>query len=113
MITHTIPDLLDDYLATLIAWDSAQKEAKTANRLYRHLADVRVNLKADLLGRQGISELMKHQNIGVRLMAASDSLEWDADAATVVLERIQHGPGLYAVDAKYILKAFHEKPASN
>jgi hypothetical protein len=65
-------------------------------------------LRADEAGRNGIAALMDDGSVGVRLMAAGDSLGWAPKKAVKVLEAIAAGSGLHAVTAKYTLKAFRE-----
>jgi hypothetical protein len=110
-LTQSTTDLVVAYRETALAWDAAQGNSKKANPLFRKLHAIFKELRRDPAGRDGISALMNDPNIGVRLIAAGHSLLWAPEAAQVVLEEIEkiHGTrGLYAVDARYTLKAFRE-----
>jgi hypothetical protein len=100
--------LLSDYEASAIAWDAAQVDAAKANPLFDHLHHLFKELRGVEAGRQGIAALIAHSNVGVRLTAASHSLEWAPNEAVLALEGIERGPGLHAVSAKYTLKAFRD-----
>ena len=100
--------LVSEYLATAIAWDQAQKDAKQANPLFERLHVVYKQLREVEPGRNGIAALMDHSCVGVQLMAASHSLAWAPEKAAAVLNKIAAGPGLHAVTAKYTLRSFRD-----
>jgi hypothetical protein len=100
--------LLDDYRQTALKWDEAQADHRTANPLFKHLHAVYKQLRDEPDGRVGIRKLMADPSTGVRLMAATHSLAWFPAIAEQVLEAIQTGPGLYAVDAEYTLRAHRD-----
>jgi len=106
--------LLEEYQATPTAWDLSQRDAKETNRLYDRLRVLAGELRSSDAGRHGITALIRNPNVGVRLVAAYDSLAWAPDEAVRALEEIERGRGLHAVTAKYTLKAFHVgRPNSN
>lgn len=107
-MTAPIEDLIEEYRRTAIAWDVMQGDAKKANPLFKRLHVIFKQLRTDPSGREGIAQLMDDTTVGVRLVAASHSLAWAPDKARAVLEVIERGPGLYAVDAKYTLKAYRD-----
>jgi hypothetical protein len=98
--------VLADYLATATAWDRAQGDPEEANRLFDRLHRLAGELKSTEDGRRGIAALIHDPSVGVRLIAASDSLAWAEAEAIDALEQIEVGRGLHAVSAKYTLMAF-------
>jgi len=87
-------------------WDEQQSDAERANRLFDRHHEVAKRLRGIESGRRGIQALLTNPRTGVRLLAATDCLAWDPDAAVPVLEEIEAGPGLHAVTAKYTLKSY-------
>jgi hypothetical protein len=108
MTSIDVAAMLADYQATAIAWDLAQGDAKAANQLFDRLYQLAGELRATEAGRQGITALIHDPRVGVRLIAASQSLRWAPAEAIVALEQIENGRGLHAVSAKYTLKSFQE-----
>jgi hypothetical protein len=108
VVPNDTAQALEDYHATAVAWDAAQRDADRANPLFDRLRDLFRELRESESGRQGIAALMHDPIIGVRLIAASDSLGWAEGEATEVLTLIENGSGLHAVTAKYTLKAFRD-----
>jgi hypothetical protein len=98
--------IVDRYQKVLERWDAAQADASKANVLFDEAHSLAKELRQTPEGRLGIQALMAHPIIGVRLMAAADSLPFDADQAIPVLESIEAGPGLHAVSAKYTIRMF-------
>lgn len=100
-------ELLAAYLETALRWDGLlDSNAKAANRAFDEYHRLYTLLRGTAEGRQGITELMAHSNVGVRLLAATDSLFWSPEEAVSALESIEAGPGLHAVSAKYTLRSF-------
>ena len=110
-MTESTQDLITEYRSTAIAWDMMQNDAKKANPLFERLHVIYKKLRIQQAGRHAITALMDDATVGVgvRLVAAAHSLEWEAERAIAVLETIERdGPGLYRTTAKYTLKAFRE-----
>ena len=105
MVPYDTAQALEDYHVTAVAWDAAQRDADRANPLFDHLRDLFRQLRDSEPGRQGIAALMNDPNVGVRLIAASDSLGWAEAEATEVLTLIENRPGLHAVTAKIRLSS--------
>lgn len=106
-----VGDLAKEYRSNAIAWDSLRNEPRKANRLFDRLHAIYKELRNHEAGRRAISEVRDDESLGaeVRLLAAADSLGWEADRSIAVLETIERdGPGLSRVTAKYTLKAYRE-----
>ena len=99
---------LSEYLQTAIEWDAAANDAAKANKLFDRSHRLYKQLKTSAAGRTGIASLMNDSCVGVRLLAATDSLAWSEPEAVATLEAIEQIPGLHAVSAKYTLKAHRE-----
>lgn len=96
------------YLQLARAWDEQQGDARRANKLFDEHHAVAKQLRASEPGRQAIAALLGHEHSGVRLLAATDTLAWNPDAAVAVLKSIDTEPGLHAVTAKYTLKSYRD-----
>jgi hypothetical protein len=105
-IERAVPTLLDAYLESAERWDSLQSDATAANKVFDENHEIYKLLRTTPEGREGIAKLMEHPNVGVRLLAATDSLGWAPDEASGVLEAIERGVGLHAVTAKYTLRSY-------
>lgn len=107
--------LLAEYRETAVQWDGLQNleamkrkgNAKRANTVFRANHALYKRLRMNEAGRMGIAQLMSDPLIGVRLLAATDSLAWMPEGAIAVLEDIHRNQdsGLHAVTAKYTLLA--------
>ena len=104
----TIAELLVAYRSHALAWDALGSDANKANPVFVQLHSIYKQLRTEPAGREGITTLMDDDNQAVRLSAAAHSLAWAREKAEKVLTAIESGPGLYAVSAKYTLKAFRE-----
>jgi hypothetical protein len=100
--------VLADYRATAVAWDRAQGDPTEANRLFDRMHRLAGELKSTEDGRRAITALINDPSVGVRLIAASDSLAWAEAEAIDALKQIEGGRGTHAVSAKYTLKEFRE-----
>jgi hypothetical protein len=103
-----VTELVEKYRLLAEEWDEKQDDAKRANRVFDKHHEVAKRLRGIEGGRIGIQALLTHPVVGVRMMAATDTLLWAPDAAIPVLEQIESGPGLHAVTAKYTLKSYRE-----
>jgi len=104
-------NLVASYRATAAAWDLVQNDAQRANRLFKKLHALYKQLRESEGGRNAISDLMDDPGVttGVRLVAASHSLEWNPGQAEAVLQKIERdGPGIYRTTARYTLKSFRD-----
>ncbi|WP_020390257.1 DUF2019 domain-containing protein [Kribbella catacumbae] len=100
--------LVERYRLLAEEWDEKQGDAKRANRVFDQHHEVAKQLRDIEGGRLGIQALLTHPVIGVRLLAATDTLRWAPEAAVPVLEQIQSVRDLHAISAEYTLKAFRE-----
>jgi hypothetical protein len=110
-MTTSTEDLITEYRSTAIAWDIMQNDATKANPLFKRLQVIYKDLRLQQAGRDAITALMDDATVGVgvRLVAASHTLGWEAERAIAALETIERdGPGLYRTTAKYTLKSFRE-----
>jgi len=84
----TVPDMLTEYVLTLIERDVAFEAGKVArsNQLFRRNHALYKELRLSEAGRAGIWELRHHANRSVRVSAAVDSLPWQREHAVRVLE---------------------------
>ena len=99
-------DLLADYLAPALKWDSLQGDARMANAVFDRNQKSHLALRDSPEGRAGITALVTHENRGVRLTAASHALAWDPAKAVPALEALEASVGLHSVTAKYTLRSF-------
>lgn len=107
-MSDEVAGLAARYLRLARAWDEQQGDARRANKLFDEHHAVAKQLRASDPGRQAIAALLRHEDTGVRLLAATDTLAWNPDAAVAVLESIDTEPGLHAVTAKYTLKSYRD-----
>jgi hypothetical protein len=108
-ISEGTSELLDTYLSTAERWHALQSDADAANKANKVFDEnhaVYKLLRGSDEGCSGIAQLMAHQRIGVRLLAATHSLAWAPDEAIAVLEAIEKSGGLHAVTAKYTLRSY-------
>lgn len=102
-----VADTLREYELQAAAWDSiVSTDAKLANPIFDRLHSLAKTLRGTPEGRAGIEALSHHDQQGVRLLAASESLAWHADSAVPVLEEIEAQDSLHAVSAKYTLRSY-------
>lgn len=102
-----IDQALVEYGIQAAAWDSIiSTDAKSANVIFDRLHSIAKTLRATPAGRAGLEALIDHSQQGVRLLAASESLAWHADAGIAALEAIEAQDGLHAVSAKYTLRSY-------
>jgi hypothetical protein len=107
--------LVAQYRETAVRWDglgtreamSRKGQARAANIVFDANHEIAKRLRTTEAGRDGISQLMHSPLVGVRLLAASESLAWKPAEAMAVLEAIEEDPNsfLFGVDAKYTLRA--------
>jgi len=88
-------------------WDAlVSKDAKRANPIFDRLHQLAKEMRESPDGRAALERLMSHETTGVRLLAATECLAWDASRAQPVLASIKDAGGLHAVSAKYTLRSF-------
>jgi hypothetical protein len=99
--------LLAAYCATAERWNALQSNAKAANKVFDANHGLYKRLRVTAEGRAGITRLMAHPTVGVRLLAAAHSLGWAPEEAVATLEAIEETrEGLHSVTAKYTLRSF-------
>jgi hypothetical protein len=100
-------DALLEYRQGAETWDSlVATDAEKANPIFDRLHSLAKHLRETPAGRQGLERLTRHEQLGVRLLAATECLAWAAERAVPVLEDIEASAGLHAVSAKYTLKSY-------
>lgn len=88
-------------------WDAlVSTDAKRANAIFDRLHQLAKLMRESPDGRAALTSLMSHESTGVRLLAATECLAWDASRAQTVLASIKDAGGLHAVSAKYTLRSF-------
>jgi Domain of unknown function (DUF2019) len=105
--TGTVTAMRTQYRTMAIDWDAARDDAQKANRLFKAHHALYKEIRDSPAGRQAISGLLDDPVTVVRLLAATHSLQWQPQRAQVVLEEIERESNLYAVDAKWTLRSFH------
>lgn len=103
-----VTELVEKYRLLAEEWDEKQGDAKRANRVFDKHHEVAKQLRDIEGGRLGIQALLTHPVIGVRLLAATDTLLWAPEAAVPVLEQIEADRNRHSIAAEYTLKAFRE-----
>lgn len=99
--------LLEEFAEVGVAWDLlVGVDAKKANRIFDPLHALAKELRQTPAGRAGLLGLLGHDNVGVRLLAATGCLAWSSDAALSALESIEDSASLHAVSAKYTLRSY-------
>lgn len=109
-MTHTgVESLLNRFSEGAATWGSLMGgNATKANRLFNELHAIAKALGQSADGREGLVKLTSDESVGVRLLAASESLPWAPEVAAAALDVIAASGGLYAVSAKYTLKSFRD-----
>src|SRR4051795_339861 len=77
-----------------------------ANKVFEENHWIYKQLRGEEMGRVAIARLMSHESKAVRLLAATHSLAWEANAATATLETIEQDGGLTGVTARYTLRSY-------
>ena len=99
------------YETTLRAWSRASvlDDVEEANRLFDELRVCLKVLRDDERGRGMIERLMEDHDAGVRLMAASEALLWNATTARPVLGELAVGQSVawqHSFTAEMTLREF-------
>jgi hypothetical protein len=97
---------LGTYKALAERWSALGSHPKEANAIFEQLRSIGRDLRQTAEGREGIVALIGDQNRNVRLIAASESLNWDDSRGLAALEELEQGDELTAVSAKYTLKQY-------
>ena len=106
-MTSSGEQLADEFRDSIVLWDSlVETDAKSANALFDRIHAIAKRLRTTPGGQLAMERLTGDDSRAVRLLAATECLAWDSEIAVPVLEEIEDGPGLLAVDAKYTLKSF-------
>jgi len=101
----TVNALRDHYRALIVEWDKA-RDPPEANRIFDALQALYKKMRNEPDGRAAISSLLGDPMTAVRLAAATHSLGWEGDRAVPILEEIERGSDLHAVDAKWTLRSY-------
>ena len=104
--TNTVDALRAQYRELVIKWDEARDQPKTANRLFDSLHAFYKQIRESETGREAIIGLLGDPITAIQLSAATHSLAWEPARATAILEEIEQGDSLFAVDAKWTLCSF-------
>lgn len=105
--TTSVAAALAEYTIGAEGWDLLVfTESKSANAIFDRLRALARVLRDSPAGRAGLVGLAAHDQAGVRLLAASELLSWDAEAAVPVLEKLELQDTLHAVSAKYTLRSY-------
>ncbi len=100
-------ETLREYRYLALAWNLlGTDEVSKANALFDRLHELARDLRESADGRTRLESLMHDEQIGVRLLAATECLTWAAGPAVAVLEEIEGSSGIQAFSAKYTLKQF-------
>ena len=105
-MSDALDELLAAYAATAERWHELRADARAANPVFDENERLATVLRASPEGRDAIASLMSHDASGVRVLAASHSLDFRSAEATVVLEELAGGSGLHAIAAQYALGEF-------
>jgi hypothetical protein len=102
-LPRSVPEMLDEYVETLLESDAAAKASQIAkaNRLFHRNHKLSKYLRETSEGREGIWALRDHDHPQVRQSAVADSLAWRPDEAVRLLEEMEAAG---AFEAKYILQ---------
>ncbi len=102
---NDVAQMIRDYERLAVAWD-VERNAKKANRIFDKLHTLALRLRDSAAGREALESLLRHDNRGVRLKAASDCLAWGSTDALAVLEALIHPRGLHSLDAEMTLREY-------
>jgi hypothetical protein len=98
--------LLAAYASTAVRWHELRRDARAANQVFDENARVAALLRESAAGRAGVAALMDHEQSGVRVLAAAQSLPFFPDRAVAVLEALAGGSDLHAIAAEHALTEF-------
>ncbi|WP_139244610.1 hypothetical protein [Arthrobacter woluwensis] len=96
------------YREMAIAWSHLSSEPRKANIAFRKHHVFAKAIRATAEGQQAILDLLNDSSEVVRLLAATDALKFSPDEAIRVLEELEQGSTLYAVDAEYTIRGFRD-----
>lgn len=99
--------IISNYVEQAIAHDRATEEGNSdaANKAYdKNMEALKELRKLPDKGKVILSRLLSHENVGVRVSAATHLLPLDEKKAVRVLEEVSKLPGLVAFDAKMVLQ---------
>jgi hypothetical protein len=101
-----LDDKLSAYARQAAEWNRlVGTNPKAANRIFDTLHRAAVDIRASEEGRSGLRALLEHDDVGVRLLAASESLPFAQKAAEAVLEKLSAEGGLAGFSAAQTLNA--------
>lgn len=103
-----VEELRAQYRRMVIDWAEARDDPPLANRLFKKHHSFYKGIRNSSDGQTAVVQLLGDPEDSVRLMAATHSLGWAREEAVRTLEELEQLSNLYAVDAKYTLKAFRD-----
>jgi len=98
--------LLVEYERLALSWDASQHDAKIANRHFVDLHQLALLLRQSSEGRSGLEQLIGHENRGVRLAAAADSLQWGSKVGIRALSALKASKGSHSFTAEMTLREY-------
>ena len=105
-----VADLLKDYCDALEAMDECDRQSAEGTRRWNALVDqmqaLQLQLRQSAEGRDGITALIYHPSLTVRLWSATHALAWAPGQARSELEREVVSGGVGAFEAKVTLREF-------
>lgn len=93
-----------EFVALRIARDEAFNTPTRANRFFDKAHAIAKRLRQTEAGRQALSELLAHENRGVRLAAAAECTPFAPERATRVLRELIEPRGQHSFDAEMTLR---------
>jgi hypothetical protein len=102
----TEQDFRDRYRSLALDWAAAHDDPKKANRIFKTHHAFYKEIRNQEIGRLAIESLLDDPEPAVRVLAATHALPFSPAHGEHVLEELQRGSGVFAIDAKYTLISF-------
>lgn len=103
----SVTTLRAEYRALAVEWSEARDSPEKANRIFKAHHALYKQIRGSAAGREAITGLVDDPVTAVRVLAATHSLAWESSRAVRALKEIEQEDGLYAVDAKWTLRSYH------
>jgi hypothetical protein len=104
----SVEEIQADYRQMVVDWAEARDDPPLANKLFKKHHSFYKSIRDSTDGQTAVRRLLADPDDAVRLLAATHSLRWAREEAVRTLEELEQLSNLYAVDAKYTLKAFRD-----
>jgi hypothetical protein len=104
----SVEEIQADYRRMVVDWAEARDDPPLSNKLFKKHHSFYKSIRDLTDGQTAIVRLMGDPEDAVRLLSATHSLGWAREEAERTLEELEQLSNLYAVDAKYTLKAFRD-----